>query len=128
MIKGPIAMGAFYKLAQSLLCESKKRRLDSNETAARNEKLQKEWNAAKLYQSLTDWAAAPRFAPDRVDGKPVANPLADWQRAIINNEDLQDTAKEMAERLNGSRAFSLFLKMHPEIGELLKRLKELSNK
>ncbi|MEO8376967.1 MAG: hypothetical protein ABI579_04785 [Candidatus Sumerlaeota bacterium] len=86
------------------------------------------WGWENFFSWLLKWLEEPRPAPDRKTGK-VKNPLADLQRQFLEfatgartqNESVRD-AKDLANRLAGSRAFQLYAAIHPDVRELVEKL------
>lgn len=95
------------------------------------EQLRRDWFGTAPFEPLLSWLQSPTPAADRGEGQ-VQNPLALLQRRLLREaeqdataRELQRTAKELADRLEGSRLFRLFARLRPETGELVKRLRKL---
>lgn len=95
------------------------------EAAQRRDVLRNHCTAEVYYRPLVEWAGNPHRAADRAQDHLPRNPLVVLQRRFLElsrDDSREETAQQLAQRLKGSRAFRLYLSLHPEIEELLDRI------
>ncbi len=95
------------------------------------QQLREHYSGEKFFQELTEWVRDPRPAPDATT-KGEENPLRKLQSGFLNhaataeeNQRLRATALELADRLEGSRIIKIYNHLHPELQELIKKLREM---
>lgn len=117
-------------LADALLSEIEQGR--PNDLVARQHTLRQQWGPENFFQEFARWARSPERAPDRRDSPQVQNPLAEIQRRFLENADsdaqlraLRRSAREIADRLTGSRAIQLYGRVHGETRDLIEKLRKI---
>ncbi|MCC6545965.1 hypothetical protein IT570_02265 [Candidatus Sumerlaeota bacterium] len=118
-----VPFGDAGKLTTAILKEANKpREVHPQEV---HQRLRQQWGGENFFSSFSQWVKKPERAPDRADGV-VRNRLAELQRSFLESAEVLEklaTARELADRLSGSRAAQLYGKLHPEITALIQRLK-----
>jgi hypothetical protein len=118
-------------LSDAILAEFKLPRRTPVEVASLRQKLGDMHLAERLAAPLARWANTPKCSPDRLVNGSVSNPLTELQRVSLgvelpdpNKELLAQVAagRELAMRLQGSRAFNMYFGGKPEIRELLEKV------